>query len=138
MHQEVLLAYFSNPGIQVHSSSSRQYPGTHSAAAAPRAAGPAQGRAGLALRAGGGRRVGGSQGAAVQLQVTTEVIMRLLFCCCSPETVALYNAVTSETVAAISAVKSWGLLATLAVLWWSLALVLPPLCIGQVWSPVSC
>ena len=107
-------------------------------AAAPRAAGPPQGRAGLALRAGGGRRVGGRQGAAVQLQVTTEVIMRLLFCCCSHDTVALYNAVTSETVAAISAVKSWGLLATLAVLWWSLALVLPPLCIGQVWSPVSC
>ena len=26
VHQEVLLAYFSNPDIQVHSSSSRQYP----------------------------------------------------------------------------------------------------------------
>ena len=69
-------------------------------------------------------------------------LLRLLcvyyYCYCSPDTVALYNAVTSETVAAISAVKSWGLLATLAVLWWSLALVLPPLCIGQVWSPVSC
>ena len=111
-------------------------PTLHSAAA-PRAAGPPQGGAGLALRAGGGRSVGGRQGRAVQLQVTT---LRLfcLYCYCkySPDTVALYNAVTSETVAAISAVKSWGILATLAVLWWSLALVLPPLCIGQVWSLV--
>ena len=52
-------------------------PTLHSAAA-PRAAGPPQGGAGLALRAGGGRRVGGRQGGAVQLQVTTEVILPLL------------------------------------------------------------
>ena len=52
-------------------------PTLHSAAA-PRAAGPPQGGAGLALRAGGGRRVGGRQGRAVQLQVTTEVILPLL------------------------------------------------------------
>ena len=57
---------------------------THSAAAAPRAAGPPQGRAGLALRAGGGRRVGGRQGAAVQLQVTTEVILPLLLLLLQP------------------------------------------------------
>ena len=36
---------------------------------AARDPGPAKGRAGLAGRAGGGRRVGGSQGAALQLQV---------------------------------------------------------------------
>ena len=136
MHQEVLLAYFSNPGIQVHSSSSSQYPLS-----------PPQLRHVLQapLKAGLGWLsvlAGGAVWEVVRGQLYNyRSLLRLLcvyyYCYYSPDTVALYNAVTSETVAAISAVKSWGLLATLAVLWWSLALVLPPLCIGQVWSTVS-
>ena len=133
MHQEVLLAYFSNPGIQVHSSTSTLYPLStpqlrHVLQAPLKAA-----LGWLSVLAGG----------AVWEVVRGELynyrsLLRLfcLYCSCkySPDTVAIYTAVTSETVAAISAVKSWGILATLAVLWWSLALVLPPLCIGQVWS----
>ena len=41
---------------------------------AARDPGPAEGWAGLAGRAGGGRRVGGSQGRAIQLQVAGDCV----------------------------------------------------------------